>query len=101
MTGLKVPQVFRGLHVTDHRPFFESRRVYGSNLIDGIAGRGSDFRKKRRLNPVKSRQVARVEPIGRPQRMPLPDLSEFRASIRVKGKPMSQVVTEARGNTRY
>ena len=45
--------------------------------------------------------VARVRPAGTGAGKPLPDLSEFRASIRVKGKPLSQVVIEARRQGRY
>ena len=31
----------------------------------------------------------------------LPDLTEFRKSIKVEGKPMSEVIIEMRRNTRY
>ena len=47
------------------------------------------------------RQVARVEPAGAGEGATLPDLSEFRASISVKGKPLSRVVIDARKGARY
>jgi antitoxin (DNA-binding transcriptional repressor) of toxin-antitoxin stability system len=32
---------------------------------------------------------------------PLPDLSHFRASIKLRGKPLSQCIREARRSSRY
>ena len=49
----------------------------------------------------RGREVARVEPVGPSKGRALPDLSEFRASIRVKGKPLSQVVIDRRKEARY
>ncbi len=39
----------------------------------------------------------------RPERKvpPLPDLSDFRASIKLRGKPLSQCIQEARRSSRY
>ena len=39
----------------------------------------------------------------RPERkvLPLPDLSGFRASIKLRGKPLSQCIQEARRSSRY
>ena len=48
----------------------------------------------------RGRQVARVEPAGGGESTPLPDLTAFRASIRVKGKPLSRVVIDARKGAR-
>ena len=42
-----------------------------------------------------------VEPIPPDKATPLPDLSEFRASIKVKGKPLSQAVIDRRKEARY
>lgn len=49
----------------------------------------------------RGRQVATVQPVvtGRGRR--LPDLSAFRASIKTKGKPVSQIVIEERRRARY
>ncbi len=49
----------------------------------------------------RGRQVAMVEPIPPDKATPLPDLSEFRASIKVKGKPLSQAVIDRRKEARY
>ena len=49
----------------------------------------------------RGRQVARIEPIRPAKGKPLPDLTEFRASVKVKGKPMSEVVTDRRREARY
>jgi prevent-host-death family protein len=49
----------------------------------------------------RGRQVAMVEPIREAKDKPLPDLSEFRASIKVKGKPLSQAVIDRRKEARY
>ncbi len=49
----------------------------------------------------RGREVARLVPLEpkRPKR--LPDLAAFRASIEVRGKPLSDVVIEARQEARY
>ncbi|HLW46909.1 MAG TPA: type II toxin-antitoxin system prevent-host-death family antitoxin [bacterium] len=44
--------------------------------------------------------AARLLPPGRP-RMPLPDLTAFRASIRVKGGPLSATVIKGRREERF
>jgi prevent-host-death family protein len=49
----------------------------------------------------RGKQVARIAPIARRATKGLPDLSEFRASVKVKGKPLSQVVADARKAARY
>jgi len=49
----------------------------------------------------RGRQVAMVEPIRQAKSKPLPDLSEFRASIKIKGKPLSQAVIDRRKDVRY
>ena len=49
----------------------------------------------------RGRQVALVEPIRPAKGNTLPDLSEFRASVKVKGKPLSQVVLGRRNEARY
>ena len=45
-------------------------------------------------------EVARLVP-PRPKRLRLPDLGPFRASIRVKGEPISRTVIRARHAARY
>ncbi len=49
------------------------------------------------------RRGVEVGRLVRPQRKTrrLPDLSSFRASIRLRGKPLSQYVLEARRSSRY
>jgi prevent-host-death family protein len=49
----------------------------------------------------RGRQVARVEPVGSTAGKSLPDLSDFRASIKARGKPLSQVVAGRRKEARY
>jgi prevent-host-death family protein len=49
----------------------------------------------------RGRQVARVAPMPAPAGSPLPDLTEFRASITVKGPPLSKVVVGQREKARY
>jgi prevent-host-death family protein len=49
----------------------------------------------------RGRQVAVVEPIRPAKGRPLPDLSEFRASIAVKGKSLSRLVAQGRKEARY
>jgi hypothetical protein len=45
--------------------------------------------------------VARVEPIAPAEGKSLPDLTDFRSSIKVKGKPLSQAVSDRRREGRY
>ncbi len=49
----------------------------------------------------RGRQVARIEPVSPPKGRKLPDLSEFRASVKVKGKSLSQIVIDGRKGARY
>jgi len=49
----------------------------------------------------RGRDVARLEPIRRKAPKRLPDLSEFRASIKIKGRPLSDTVIAARREARY
>jgi len=49
----------------------------------------------------RGREVARLDPVHPGRRVALPDLDEFRSSIRVKGAPLSRIVTEERGKARY
>jgi prevent-host-death family protein len=49
----------------------------------------------------RGRQVARVAPMKQSGAKPLPDLADFRASISVKGKPLSRVVIDRRKEARY
>jgi prevent-host-death family protein len=49
----------------------------------------------------RGRQVARIEPIGPSKGKTLPNLTEFRASIKIKGKPLSKAVSDARKGARY
>jgi prevent-host-death family protein len=72
----------------------EARRRLGA-IVDAAA-RGESTIITRR-----GRQVACVRPMNPGKRRPLPDLTEFRASIKVKGKPLSKVVTDQRMEARY
>ena len=47
------------------------------------------------------RSVARIEPVQPPAAGPLPDLTQFRASLTVGGKAVSRIVAEARKQARY
>jgi len=49
----------------------------------------------------RGKEVARIVPAEQKPLKPLPDLTEFRASIEVKGKPLSEVVREMRAQERY
>ncbi|MFO7957152.1 MAG: type II toxin-antitoxin system prevent-host-death family antitoxin [Candidatus Brocadiia bacterium] len=49
----------------------------------------------------RGKQVARIVPARRERLRALPDLSEFRASIEVRGKPLSQTVIDMRARERY
>jgi len=49
----------------------------------------------------RGKEVARIVPAAQEPAKPLPDLAEFRASIRVKGKPLSQTVIDMRAEERY
>ncbi len=47
------------------------------------------------------RPVARVSPVEPDEGKQLPDLTEFRKSIRVKGEPLSKTVVRLRRQERY
>ena len=49
----------------------------------------------------RGRRVARVEPVEGAAGRPLPDLAEFRESIKSKGKPLSKIVIDHRKEARY
>ena len=52
----------------------------------------------------RGKEVARLGPAQRPSKKAargLPDLAAFRATIKVKGKPLSQVVADMRSEERY
>ena len=49
----------------------------------------------------RGRPVAQIAPVTQSTPGPLPDLAEFRASLTVKGEPLSAVVTELRKQARY
>jgi prevent-host-death family protein len=49
----------------------------------------------------RGKEVARLVPAEREAAKSLPDLAEFRASIKVKGKPLSQTVIDMRAEERY
>jgi len=63
-------------------------------LLNRVA-RGEEIVIQRRGKPA-----ARLVPPAR-SRAPLPDLTAFRASIRVKGEPMSASVIKGRREERY
>ena len=49
----------------------------------------------------RGRKVARIVPLDRKPRRGLPDLTEFRASLKVKGKLLSEIVIDSRKKARY
>ena len=49
----------------------------------------------------RGKEVARLVPPEKEVRKPLPDLTEFRKSIEIKGKPLSQTVIDMRDEKRY
>ena len=49
----------------------------------------------------RGKEVARIVPAAQGPLKPLPDLTEFRASIKIKGKPLSQTVIDMRKEARY
>ncbi len=49
----------------------------------------------------RGKEVARLVPPERDVRKPLPDLTEFRKSIEIKAKPLSQTVIDMRNEERY
>ena len=48
----------------------------------------------------RGKQVARLIPFQRKEKH-LPQLREFRASIKIKGKPLSATISNSRGEARY
>lgn len=72
----------------------EARRRL-SELVDA-AQRGEAVVITRR-----GKKVARLSAVRDQPRKRLPDLTAFRASIKVKGKPLSQVVIDNRRGARY
>jgi prevent-host-death family protein len=66
-----------------------------SELVDA-ATRGESFVITRR-----GRAVAKIAPNTPQKAVRMPDLSEFRKSIKVSGKPLSQVVIDERRRARY
>lgn len=49
----------------------------------------------------RGKEVARLVPPEAPEDVIFPDLTDFRNSIKVKGKPTSQVVVEMRDEERF
>jgi prevent-host-death family protein len=49
----------------------------------------------------RGKEVARIVPVEEEPLRGLPDLSEFRASIKIKGKPLSKTVIDMRAEERY
>jgi prevent-host-death family protein len=49
----------------------------------------------------RGKEVARLVPVEKEPLRTLPDLSEFRASIKIKGKPLSRTVIDMRAEERY
>lgn len=49
----------------------------------------------------RGRQVVRLVPAQSKKREKAPDLSDFRASIKIKGKSLSQTVIDMRAKERY
>ena len=72
----------------------EARKQF-KQLVDA-AERGETVTITRR-----GKKVARLVPAEEKGRKRLPDLSAFRASFEVKGKPLSETVIEMRREARY
>jgi len=72
----------------------EARRRL-SNLVKA-AERGQSITITRR-----GKKVARLGPVRTKGKRGLPDLEAFRASIPVKGKPLSKIVSDMRAEERY
>jgi prevent-host-death family protein len=72
----------------------QARKRLG-RLIDAAEG-GESFVITRR-----GRKVAELGPVRRRRRPKLPDLSAFRASLKVKGKSLSQTVIAMRDEERF
>ncbi len=72
----------------------EARRRF-SDIVSAAEKGNSTIITKR------GRQVARIEPIGPVEGRTLPDLTEFRSTIKVKGKSLSKAVSDARKEARY
>ena len=49
----------------------------------------------------RGKEVARIGPAEKRPLRPLPDLTEFRASLEIKGKSLSQTVIDMRAEERY
>ena len=49
----------------------------------------------------RGKEVARIVPAEKKPLKPLPDLTEFRASIKMKGKSLSQTLIDMRAEERY
>jgi prevent-host-death family protein len=49
----------------------------------------------------RGKTVARIAPADKGPAKRFPDMTEFRKSIKVRGKPMSQVVADMRREARY
>jgi len=49
----------------------------------------------------RGKQVARLGPVEAKAARGLPDLSEFRASIKIKGKSLSETLAEMRAEERF
>jgi antitoxin (DNA-binding transcriptional repressor) of toxin-antitoxin stability system len=71
----------------------EARAKLGS-LLKGVEGGGEVVVLRRR------RRIARLVPTGK-QQARLPTLKEFRASIRIKGEPLSIAVIRGREKERF
>lgn len=72
----------------------EARRRIG--YLVGAAERGEPVIITRR-----GKKVARIMPANDKPATGLPELAGFRASITVKGKPLSRIVIEERRDSRY
>lgn len=84
---------FEGIDVMQQMTVKEARSHF-SSLLNHV-GKGREIEILRR-----GKKVARLVAPSK-KRACLPDLSEFRASVRIKGKPLSRLVVEARTKERY
>lgn len=72
----------------------EARRLFSAIVKDAERGRSTIVTRR-------GREVARIGPVAPGRGGRLPDLTDFRASIKVEGKPVSQAVIDQRKEARY
>ena len=77
-----------------HISVSEARKCLGELVRGAEGGRSVSITRR-------GREVARIVPVEESRSRSLPDLSDFRASIKMKGRPLSKTVIELRAKDRY